>query len=315
MTKGKSRKTMAKKVSAKSKRARHGATNARKNCSDHDDLGESRPPEPEILLEGQSKNAPLAALPGLRPSTRFPWLSNSGTETLLGTDCSLVATTGKTLENPSMLSSAINDWLAESQLQGSHGSFPYVHPRVLTFPTSREKANWSEHLQDAAGRDTFSGFMKAAFQRKNVRLACASTWIRSWVQRLGETKSNAKSLTWDDDPWHCWGIALVKSKLGGYQLLIWDNDQPQTDVSKREELETLRWHGLIIGTQYRFVEMAREKWRINGLWLSVGHTPQDDQCLRATGEWVRRMAKLPDREWEELQGEQVIHSFQQATRM
>ena len=89
----------------------------------------------------------------------------------------------------------------------------YVHARPISFPTSANKTNWTHDVPDPEGRDCYDDLRKDALGSKN-RLALLATWTRSWVGR-----------PWKEDPWHCWGAAMLDNPTGyGKHLVIFNRN-------------------------------------------------------------------------------------------
>lgn len=94
---------------------------------------------------------------------------------------------------------------------------PYVHHRLVTFPTDIDCANWLSSLPsgDADLRDTFSSWWCSPKHGKSTWIGLFSTWTSSYV---GDSN-------WDKRSWHVWGVAAIKSQKGrGKYLIIWDCD-------------------------------------------------------------------------------------------
>jgi len=93
----------------------------------------------------------------------------------------------------------------------------YLHPKPVSFYTSRDKADWRAYVPDAADRDTFATFIKARLDGALTAAALFQTWGGTYVgQPIGQ---------WDEEDWHCWIGAMVKIQGGvGKVIVIWDSN-------------------------------------------------------------------------------------------
>ncbi|MCJ1254973.1 hypothetical protein MMC24_002789 [Lignoscripta atroalba] len=195
------------------------------------------------------------------------------------------------LNNPRVESSEISKFLRSYQ-QHQKSSFPtalnhvFIHPNVVSFPTSANRVNRGDGSNVNDYRETYSEFWRTKHgdDKCTTVVGLFSTWLETWVgKKAGE---------WMDGNWHCWGVAVMKNPEGyGKHLLIWDCNAGNRPL----DLTAIRPHQFMLGTQVKLIQYAKAQGKIDGVWyggtMNVG---EDDQCVHLTMEWIRSMAGMED---------------------
>ncbi|CAG2009959.1 unnamed protein product [Fusarium graminearum] len=136
---------------------------------------------------------------------------------------------------------------------------PYVHPHPLSFRNAKAKTNWEASLPDAECRDTVQDFFRAKKGGKRCWIAFCST----------ERVNSIKEKEWDDEPWHCYAIAVIQDETRGKRLVIFDPD-PDGAVSSRRGRDQLRISRVLRGLQSAIWNFMREnKCKDVHVWYST----------------------------------------------
>ena len=164
----------------------------------------------------------------------------------------------------------------------------YVHPRPISFETESKKRNLEPYLQDAAERQllensTFRNFWNRSDDssaRGLNGIALFSTHCRSRIAKPD----------WQEDWWHCWGVALLKKPKGyGKILIIYDCD---TDDSL--DFDVLRPRDFLLSAQCQFIGIASNKGRLDSIWIgNAGLKSQRKwNCIFNTAQWIQQSTSV-----------------------
>lgn len=102
----------------------------------------------------------------------------------------------------------------------------------------------------------------------------------------------------DADPFHAWGVALVRDKVFGFHVLIFDPDI--ANHWTKEELQNLHFRYALHGFQRSLVDSlarGKEGIKIAGVWLGTNWAWRGrKRCLEATSLWLQLQATVyPDK--------------------
>ena len=129
-----------------------------------------------------------------------------------------------------------------AQVKEGTDNSPIVFPYVISFRNGQHKRNWAGSLPDAAHRKTISEFWTYPRRGKKTILGLFSTEITSWVGNL----------KWDEEPWHCWAVAVIQGE-SGKKMIIYDPD-PATEELKQENPRALN---VLKGIQHTLFQWVR----------------------------------------------------------
>ena len=156
-------------------------------------------------------------------------------------------------------------WLKyiQDQADTKHGvDSAYIHPRVLTYSTDKQKTEWIGYEEGAEELDVFAKLGKAKKGGRKTWVAVLKGPNESYVGK--ETKGSGQH-QWDLVDSHMWTVALVnRGKKGeGKDLFLFDCDvvlPTEDEVKHAKDLET----------QLQRVFVAEvEKWdfKLSGVFL------------------------------------------------
>ncbi|OTB02066.1 hypothetical protein M426DRAFT_323013 [Hypoxylon sp. CI-4A] len=200
--------------------------------------------------------------------------------------------------NPSNLGGEVSEFLQEFEEPMLRGDCPYVHPRLVSFHSARDRAGWVGHMPDPLARDLFSSFSRAGPRHgKNTQVAVFHAPVGTLI---GDR--------WQDCAWHAYLVAIIRearpdvqeqqqqqqsqsqsqSQSQGKRILIWDCDPVPTTISDAD-----RWQNVLRGRQRTFVDFLRKKRHMKKaeIWYSVddGDSGRDQSLvlsLRKLLEWA-----------------------------
>lgn len=146
-------------------------------------------------------------------------------------------------------------WLAElTQLSISNlgaDSAPYVHPRVVTWSSQKQKDEWGGYEEGAEQRDTFQ---KPNKEKKGgshaVWVMFLDTPSESYV---GKPTAGTARRQWDLVGQHAWAAAVVKREGKGKDVYIFD-----CDIEVPSEPRAVRVKDLKTQRQRVFIEEVRK---------------------------------------------------------
>ena len=172
----------------------------------------------------------------------------------------------------------------------------YVHPRVLSFASRRDKTNWAGSLLDAADRDVASKFIKAS--KPDGQGGSKRYWIALLsAPYTGEADDQQKG-SWvgrqqDTIAYHCSTIAIVKAQRG-YYLMVWDPD-PNLKAGKVKA----RIKDVLRGLQYSLYKQLRKKSRNNiRVWYRIREDKNDEnQSLQHAIGLLHQLIQIGNQDW------------------
>jgi hypothetical protein len=107
---------------------------------------------------------------------------------------------------------------------------PYIYDQVISFGGGGDRGSWKDSLPDCdfPNRRNTTDFWKVGKNKKNTCLALCSGPNAGWVGKPKEV--------WEDIPWHCFVIAVIKDPSGGKHLVFWDCD-PEDGVNEKWRID------------------------------------------------------------------------------
>lgn len=185
---------------------------------------------------------------------------------------------------------------AECEKQGNN---IYIHPRVMSFSSEKEKVNWMDCMPeiDRLDRGVFSNFTHTGKENKQYWLGLFPTPIYAWVN--GKKDSNQ----WDDEAWHCWAVAVVPGmdSMLGRHIFVYDCDPkiPERRIfedakDQREEDRRLgRMSANMLNKQCTMVKMIRNECGVDAqIWVNQDESRSDrGQCVRNSIDWMWKMIR------------------------
>ena len=230
----------------------------------------------------------------------MPWTAEAFLATNPWTDATYLSER-QHLANSELTATQLADFLSYYQRQAietaarlATTTTTYIHPLPLSFPTETNKSNYINKYSDCAQLETYQRLWKCApgSSTSNVWVGFFSTWTETWV---GRRKANT--------PWHAWSAALIRCGSGGRHLLFWD-----CDINLGHDITGLRPREVLLGTQVKLLELARQKGSIVGVWIGGGVNSGQNRCLQLATEWVSHIAGFADEVYAE--GDARLIGFQ-----
>lgn len=169
---------------------------------------------------------------------------------------------------------------------------PYIHIRVISFPTAANKKNALKQFPDKADHDTYEILWTAPKPKK------PAAWLALFNTQAGSPIGDAE---WAKRPWHYWGAALVKSSAGqGKHLIIWDCNAgtPSADARRKD---------VMVVNQVKLIEHAEKNGKINSVWYGGQKDESEQDSLSRTVSWIRSMALLGDLPFDEEADPRTAH--------
>jgi hypothetical protein len=182
--------------------------------------------------------------------------------------------------------------------QRNGGSCPptvYIHPKIISFKDSLQKANWTGYLDFLEQHDTMVGFMRAP---KRGGEEGSGEMPRIWLALFTTPSGNEvhEQQAWKDMEWHCWAAAIVRTEEGknGKDLLIFDVDADAEHPSQSRERELFRG----VPGQTHLVSAARDAISKSvRIWISLPHKGRgEDRCVFHTCDWLVKALSCPPRQ-------------------
>jgi hypothetical protein len=168
----------------------------------------------------------------------------------------------------------------------------------VSFAAAANKRSWALSMPDAAGRSTYAEFWTARKDGKKTWLALFSTPASNWVR-------NNRHSAWQDEPWHCWAIAVVapsaaEHRGAGKHVVVWDCDPDDKILEGVVGRGTTASARDMKSTQRAFVEWVRaNKARNVQLWYNTDNSASgQDRCLELAMGRLDEWAAVGDREFQ-----------------
>lgn len=185
--------------------------------------------------------------------------------------------------DPKSLASDFFDFLQQFQ---AFENAPYVHPKAISFNDASHRANWNPSIPDAPHRDTLPQFYNA---KKNGK--------KCWVGFFsGETANWVDTPNWQDEPWHCFTIAIIQDPVEGKHMVVIDPD-PSPDAKPGQRATTI-----LKGLQRNlFLWIRKHKTKSLRLWYSIDQSHAGQElCLLHSLRMVQTLAAVGDSYWQGL---------------
>ena len=180
-------------------------------------------------------------------------------------------------------------WLKHLQdrADAAHGTeSAYIHPRVLTYSSDKQKGEWMGYEERAEDLDVFAKLAKAKKDGRQTWVAIVKGPSESYV---GKGSKGSGKNQWDLVETHMWAVALVnRGKQGeGKDLFIFDCDAVLPAAGEKKHAKDLE-------TQLQRVFVAEvKKWdfKLSGIHLgSAGEARAGlGECVATATEWVERI--------------------------
>ena len=132
-------------------------------------------------------------------------------------------------------------WLEhlQDEANAEHGEeSAYIHPRVLTYSSDKQKTEWMGYEEGAEDLDVFAKLAKAKKDGRKTWVAVVNGANESYVGK--ESKGSGKN-QWDVVDPHMWAVAVVnRGKKGeGKDLFIFDCDAVLPSEGERKHAKDL----------------------------------------------------------------------------
>lgn len=126
---------------------------------------------------------------------------------------------------------------------------PWVHPRVVSFSTQKQKEEWRGHEEGWSQRDTFQK------PNKQEKRGSHAVWVLFFdtpsESYVGKRIAGKAGPQWDLVGQHAWAAAVVKREGKGKDIYIFD-----CDMEVPEEPRAVRAKDLQTQRQRIFIEEA-----------------------------------------------------------
>lgn len=202
---------------------------------------------------------------------------------------------------------AISDFCNQQAKDYKDPSTMYIHPRVVSYTTSTNQANWRGEIPDDKERDRIQDVKTGAGNSRVGRQSWGlffSTWQENWI---GDK-------SWDEKEWHCWSAIMMRQTRGGdskegKHLLIFD---PSPTVANPARADVHR----LMAVQIKLCEFLRKEGPLTVWYHTTGqHTKWRSaqkrgakirkapyefklvgwmKCLPRAMEMIRKAAQIPD---------------------
>lgn len=182
-------------------------------------------------------------------------------------------------------------WLADlkersaSSLGDSVGA-PWIHPRVVSFSTRKQKDKWRGYGDGWDQRDTFQK------PNREEKGGSHTVWVLFFdtpsESYVGKATAGTTRPQWDLVGQHAWAAAVVKREGKGKDLYIFDCDMEVPSEPRTVRVKELQ-------TQRQRVSIGEvRKWDFSLEQIFVGNAGEEnagvDACLRTATEWVEKIA-------------------------